>query len=127
MKAQDLVMPYFVVHGKGLKKPILSMPGSYRFSVDQLVFEVRQASKLGIKSILLFGIPKKKDLLGSEAYAEDGIVSRAIRAVKKALPKLQVIADVCLCEYTSHGHCGVIKSPNKAEINLPKTLELYAA
>lgn len=126
MKTKDLVMPYFVVHGKSIKNPIKSMPGTYHFSVDRLIAEVRQASKLGIERILLFGLPQTKDPLGSEAYAEDGIVPQAIRAIKKAWPKIQVIADVCLCEYTNHGHCGVLKSPNKAEINLPKTLELYA-
>lgn len=118
-----LIMPYFVVHGRGIKKPIKSMPGNFHFSVDMLVKEVKSLKKIGIKSILLFGIPQKKDLAASEAYSYNGIIQQALRALKEAKTKVQLITDVCLCEYVTHGHCGVLKG---RKIDRKKTLELYA-
>ena len=119
----DLVMPLFVRHGKGVKSEISSMPGNYHFSVDTLVEEVGSIADLRIPAIILFGIPEKKDSLGSEAYSDDGIVQQAVRAIKKAGHNVLVIADVCLCEYTDHGHCGVVVD---GRIDNDRTLELLA-
>ncbi len=119
----DLVMPLFVRHGKGVKSEISSMPGNYHFSVDTLVEEVGSIADLRIPAIILFGIPEKKDSLGSEAYSDEGIVQRAVRAIKKAGHNVLVIADVCLCEYTDHGHCGVVVD---GRIDNDRTLELLA-
>ncbi|MBI4197046.1 MAG: porphobilinogen synthase [Deltaproteobacteria bacterium] len=104
----QLIQPFFVVHGRDVRKPIRSMPGVYQLSVDTLVKEAKESYKLGIPAILLFGIPKKKDEQASEAYDLDGIVQRAVREIKSKIPGLVVITDVCLCEYMSHGHCGII-------------------
>ena len=104
----DLILPLFVVDGKGVQNPIPSMPGQYQLSIDNLVKTARQAVERGIPAIILFGIPAKKDPLGTQAYARDGIVQRAVKAVKSKLPDLVVITDVCLCEYTDHGHCGFV-------------------
>ena len=123
LRIDDLIYPMFVQPGKGLREPISSMPGNYRFSIDELVKEVKDIYKLGIPAIILFGIPEKKDEVGSEAYAKDGIIQRAIKAIKDAVPEIIVITDVCLCEYTSHGHCGVIKNN---EVDNDATLELLA-
>jgi porphobilinogen synthase len=123
LTVDDLVYPLFVEHGRGLRQPITSMPGQFRFSVDELVKETKDVAGMGIPAVLLFGIPAKKDPRGSEAYADDGIVQQAVRAVKDTVPDLLVITDVCLCEYTSHGHCGVVE--NDAVRNDP-TLELLA-
>ncbi len=123
LSADDLVLPLFAVHGKGVREPIASMPGVARLSVDFLVEECREAHALGIPAVILFGIPEHKDALGSEAYADDGIVSRAITAVKEAVPDLAVWADVCLCEYTDHGHCGVIRD---GQVDNDATLPLLA-
>jgi porphobilinogen synthase len=106
LTTDGLVMPYFVVHGEGVKSEIQSMPGNFHLSPDKLVEEVRKTASLGVPAVLLFGLPAAKDPLGSEAYAEDGIVQQAVRRLKQACPKTLVIADVCMCEYTSHGHCG---------------------
>lgn len=105
----NLVYPLFVVHGRNIKEEITTMPGNFRFSVDLLVEEAKEIESLGIPAILLFGIPKKKDSLGSESYANDGIIQQAVRALKKEKIDLLIITDVCLCEYTDHGHCGVIE------------------
>jgi porphobilinogen synthase len=105
----DLIYPLFVVEGRDVRRPIASMPGVFNLSVEHAVAEARQAKSLGIPSVLLFGIPNHKDAKGSQAYAQDGIVQRAIREIKAADPDIQVIADVCLCEYTDHGHCGVLE------------------
>ena len=105
----DLIYPLFVRPGKGVKNPISSMPGCYQFSIDELIKEAKEANELRIPGIILFGIPERKDEAGSEAYAADGIVQKAIRALKEAVPDLLIITDVCLCEYTSHGHCGLVK------------------
>jgi len=104
----DLIMPLFVRPGTGVKKEIPSMPGNYQLSVDTLVEETRELEDVGVPAIILFGIPKNKDALGTEAYAEDAVVCRAVEAIKKACPALCLITDVCLCEYTDHGHCGAI-------------------
>ncbi len=105
----DLILPLFVRPGKGVRQPISSMPGHFQLSIDLLVKEVKEAKSLGIPGVILFGIPEKKDKMGSEAYAEDGIIQRAVRAIKEKVEGILVITDVCLCEYTSHGHCGVVK------------------
>ena len=104
----DLVMPLFVHYGKGIKNPIVSMPGIFQFSIDLLVIECKRLYDLGVKSVLLFGIPVTKDETGDCACSESGIVQQAIYAIKKAVPQMYVIADVCNCEYTTHGHCGTI-------------------
>jgi porphobilinogen synthase len=118
-----LVMPYFVCSGKKVKQPIDSMPGNERLSVDMLVDAAKTTHALGIPAILLFGIPEKKDEVASEAYAEKGIIQQAIYVVKSAVPELLVITDVCLCEYMSHGHCGIVK--NGKVLNDP-SVELIA-
>jgi porphobilinogen synthase len=119
----DLIYPLFVQPGKGIKNPITSMPNCYQFSIDELIEEVKEVNDLGVSGIILFGIPEKKDEVASEAYAADGIVQKAIKAVKDAVPELLIITDVCLCEYTSHGHCGLVK--DGVILNDP-TLELLA-
>ncbi len=105
----DLVLPLFVVEGSGIREPIASMPGVFRHSVDMLVNEVKEVRDLGIPAVILFGIPSDKDARGSGADAVDGIVQRAVEASKSAEPELCVITDVCLCEYTDHGHCGIVE------------------
>ena len=105
----SLIFPMFVKEGKGIREEIPSMKGQYRYSVDQMFYELEQLSKTGVSSVMLFGIPDHKDEVGSGAYDENGIVQRAIRQIKQDYPDLIVIADVCLCEYTSHGHCGLVK------------------
>jgi porphobilinogen synthase len=100
----------FVCHGKGVKNEISSMPGNYQQSIDNLVKDCEEVKDLGIPAVILFGIPEHKDEVGSEGYSDEGIVQHAIKAIKHKMPDLTVITDVCLCEYTSHGHCGVIKT-----------------
>ena len=119
----DLIYPLFVRPGKGVRNPISAMPGCYQFSIDELIKEAKEIDQLGIPGIILFGIPERKDEVGSEAYAEDGIVQTAVRALKDAVPDLLIITDVCLCEYTSHGHCGLVK--DGVILNDP-TIELLA-
>lgn len=104
----DFIYPLFIVEGRKIKEKISSMPGIDRFSPDMLAPEVKEIASLGITAVLLFGIPQHKDPSGSQAYAARGVVQQAIRAIKKAAPEMLVVTDVCLCEYTSHGHCGVI-------------------
>ena len=108
VSVSDLIYPVFVIEGKDIKNPIPSMPGIYQYSIDRLDEELDRIREAGIKGVLLFGIPKHKDERGTEAYNEHGIIQEAIRYIKKVFPELVVIADICLCEYTSHGHCGVI-------------------
>jgi len=108
LSVDDLVYPLFAVHGDGVKKEVPSMPGVYHLSVDLLCREAEYIFSLGIPAVILFGIPSVKDETGSEAYAEDGIVQRAVRAIKSSVPEIVVITDVCMCEYTSHGHCGIV-------------------
>lgn len=109
LNTDNLVYPLFVVPGKNIKEEIQSMPGSFHLSVDNLVREVREVNGLGIPAVMLFGLPERKDEKGSQAYAKDGIIQQAVRAIKDALPDYTVITDVCLCQYTSHGHCGILK------------------
>ncbi|MCC6551307.1 MAG: porphobilinogen synthase [Ignavibacteriaceae bacterium] len=104
----DFIYPLFVVPGEKVKNPVKSMPGVYQLSIDMLVKECAEVASLGLKAVILFGIPEHKDEVGSGAYDENGIIQRSIRAIKKEVPYLLVITDVCLCEYTSHGHCGVL-------------------
>jgi porphobilinogen synthase len=109
LSTDDLILPLFAVGGKNVKNPIPSMPGHYQLSIDNLTQVTAQAHELGIPAIMLFGLPDKKDALGTGAYVKDGIVQRAVRAVKDKLPDLAVITDVCLCQYTDHGHCGIVQ------------------
>jgi len=109
LSIDDFVYPAFVVPGKGVRESIPSMPGCFRFSIDSLVAEAKEIKGLGIPAILLFGIPETKDEIGTEAFSPDGIVQRAVKAIKAHVDNLLVITDVCLCEYTSHGHCGVVR------------------
>ncbi|MCE5312867.1 MAG: porphobilinogen synthase [Nitrospiraceae bacterium] len=119
----DFIYPLFVTTGKGVKKEISSMPGCYQESVDQAVLNAKEAYSLGIPSIILFGIPDKKDDLGTSGYDDNGVVQTAIKAIKDAVPELYVITDVCMCEYTSHGHCGFIE---KGDVSNDKTLPLLS-
>lgn len=123
LSVEDLIYPLFVCPGEGVRREVASMPGVYTLSIDQLIEEAQDVKRLGIPAIILFGIPERKDEVGSEAYAEDGIIQRAIRALKREVPGLIVIADTCLCEYTSHGHCGVVRD---GEVVNDPTLELLA-
>jgi len=123
LSVSDLVYPLFVVEGKGIKKPIGSMPGNFQLSIDNLIMEVEKTKGLGIPAVLLFGIPDKKDEVASGAFARDGIVQRAVRRIKEKVPDILVITDVCLCEYTSHGHCGMIE---KGDVDNDSTLEVLA-
>jgi len=110
LSPDNFIYPLFVTHGKGVKKEIGSMPGNYQQSIENIVKDCEEVHGLGIPAVILFGIPEKKDELGTEAYSDEGIVQHAIKAIKHKLPDLMVITDVCMCEYTSHGHCGVIKN-----------------
>ncbi len=123
LSVKHLVYPMFILPGQKVRQEIASMPGIFRLSIDQAVEEAREVYALGIPAVILFGIPEKKDEIGSEAYASKGIIQRAIGALKKAVPDLLVITDVCLCEYTSHGHCGLIRN---GEVDNDLTLEQLA-
>ncbi len=123
LSARSLIYPLFVCPGQGVKDAIGPMPGHYRWSTDLLVEECKSARDLGIPAVILFGIPESKDEVGSGAYDPDGIVQRAVRAIKREMPDLAVICDVCLDEYTSHGHCGVVKN---GDVDNDATLELLA-
>jgi len=120
----DLILPLFVTYGEGVKKPISSMPGSFQMSVDKVTEEAREVASLGIPAVILFGIPEVKDETGSSAFDPKGPVQEAIKAIKKDAPDLLVVTDVCMCEYTSHGHCGIIK---EGDVDNDATLELLAA
>jgi porphobilinogen synthase len=108
LSVDNLILPLFAINGKGIKNPINSMPGQYQLSIENLVKTSRKAYKLGIPAVMLFGIPDKKDPLATSAYAKDGIVQKSTRTLKDKIPGLAVITDVCLCQYTDHGHCGVV-------------------
>ncbi len=123
LSPQDFVYPIFVTHGRNVRREIASMPRQYHLSLDQLPGEAAELQSLGIPGVLLFGLPAAKDEAGSEAYAPDGIVQQAVRALKEAAPDLVVITDVCLCEYTSHGHCGVVRD---GDVDNDATLPLLA-
>jgi len=120
---QDFIAPLFVKPGRGVKEPISSMPGQYHFSVDTVVEEAEALWASGVVSVILFGLPDRKDASGTRSWAEDGVVQQAVSAVKGALPDMMVITDVCLCEYTDHGHCGVITN---GEVDNDATLALLA-
>ena len=131
LSVDDLVAPFFVREGKGIRKEIPSLPGHSQLSIDNLVREVRSARNLGIPAVLLFGIPDSKDALASGAYDSNGIVQKACRRIRDAVPGILVITDVCLCEFTSHGHCGIVKAKgpsNKKDFRIDNdaTLELLS-
>lgn len=119
----DFIYPLFVTFGKGIKKEVSSMPGCFQESIDEVIKTAKEVHSLGIPAVILFGIPEHKDEMGSEAYSDEGVVQRAIREIKDKVPELYVITDVCLCEYTSHGHCGIIE---KGDVVNDRTLDLLA-
>ncbi len=123
LSVKEFVYPVFVTHGRGVRAPIEPMPGCYHLSLDTLTEEVSEAGELGVPAVLLFGLPAEKDPLGAEGYDPEGIVQEAIRAIKKTTPDMMVITDVCMCEYTDHGHCGVI---DNGRVDNDRTLELLA-
>jgi porphobilinogen synthase len=123
LSVNDLIYPMFSAFGSGIKKEISSMPGIYQQSIEHIVEEAREVYGLGIPAVILFGIPETKDAVGSDAYSDTGIIQETIRAIKKGVPGLVVITDVCLCEYTDHGHCGIIKN---GDVDNDSTLELLA-
>jgi porphobilinogen synthase len=132
LNARDFIYPLFVRHGEG-RSPIRSMPGVYQLSVGEAVRQAEVALKSGVSAVILFGIPQEKDPIGLENFAEHGIVQRAIRAIKKEIPEMVVITDVCLCEYTDHGHCGILNTGEHFQVTLPEgyvlndpTLEILA-
>jgi len=121
---KDLIMPLFVRPGQRISRPILSMPGIHQFSIDFLKNEIMELESLGISAVLLFGIPEEKDEQGSSAWLENGVIPQAIRAIKEKCPKMVVITDLCMCEYTSHGHCGALKTiGNETHVDNDATLE----
>ncbi|HEU0029131.1 MAG TPA: porphobilinogen synthase [Kofleriaceae bacterium] len=130
LSVDDFVYPLFVVPGNGIEKPISSLPGQFNYSIDKAVDAASRAADLGIPSVILFGVPERKDAVGSEAWKDQGIIQKAIRAIKKARPELVVQADACFCEYTDHGHCGVLHDgqlDNDASLeNLARTVVSYA-
>ncbi len=124
LRVDDLIYPMFSAFGENIKKEISSMPGIYQQSIDNIVIEAKEVFELGIPAVVLFGIPETKDAVGSDAYCATGIIQETIRAIKTAVPDLTVITDVCMCEYTDHGHCGLIKD---GDVDNDSTLELLAA
>jgi porphobilinogen synthase len=123
LAVDHLILPLFAVHGRGVRDPIASMPGVFRCSIDELLKDAKDAAGMGIPAVLLFGVPQSKDHRGSEAYSDDGIVQQVARAVKETIPDLLVITDVCLCQYTTHGHCGVVED---GRVKNDATVELLA-
>ncbi|VAW35507.1 Porphobilinogen synthase, partial [hydrothermal vent metagenome] len=121
LTASDLILPLFVIYGKGVRNPISSMPGHFQLSVDLIGAEAKEAWEAGVSAVILFGIPQEKDALGKSAFDSEGPVPRAIKAIKESVPEMLVITDVCMCEYTSHGHCGVLKD---GDVDNDSTLEL---
>ncbi len=124
LRPEDMIYPMFSAFGKDIKKEIVSMPGIYQQSIEHIVTEAKEVYELGIPAVILFGIPETKDALGQDAYSDTGIIQETIKAIKAAVPKLLVITDVCMCEYTDHGHCGVIKD---GDVDNDETLKLLAA
>jgi porphobilinogen synthase len=124
LKIDDLIYPLFSAFGRDIRREIPSMPGIFQLSIENLVTEAREAHQLGIPAVILFGIPEQKDALGSDSYSEEGIIQQTVAALKAELPELIVITDVCLCEYTDHGHCGVIKGD---DVDNDATLQLLSA
>ena len=123
LSAADFIYPLFIVEGENVKKEISSMPDQYQLSIDNVLRECEELTKLNVNSVILFGIPNEKDEVGTGAYADDGIIQKATRAIKERFPEMIVVTDVCLCEYTSHGHCGVVEN---GYVDNDKTLELLA-
>lgn len=117
LTTHDLIQPLFILPGKGIRNPIQSMPGQFQFSIDEVVKEAENISRLGIPAVLLFGLPDHKDATGSDNFNPDGIIPKAIRAIKEKLPDLIIISDLCFCEYTDHGHCGIINTPGCGSYN----------
>ncbi|MGP4074559.1 porphobilinogen synthase [Halobacillus sp. K22] len=109
LRKDDLIFPIFVVEGEGIKNEVASMPGVYQVSLDYLTEEMNELTRVGVRSVIVFGVPNEKDEVGSQAYHEEGIVQRSIRLIKEEVPSLTVIADTCLCQYTDHGHCGIVR------------------
>ncbi|MGI6468952.1 MAG: porphobilinogen synthase [Syntrophomonadaceae bacterium] len=124
LSIKELIYPLFVHYGQGIRRPVESMPGVFQLSVDQLPGEIKEIDALGIPAVLLFGIPEHKDSRGSSAYSDDGVIQQAIKLIKDTCPHLQVITDVCMCEYTDHGHCGIINADGTVDNDA--TLELLA-
>ncbi len=114
LQPSDFIYPLFVRHGEGIRHPIPSMPGQHQLSIDTMIEEAERAWRLGVRSVILFGIPEHKDAHGSENYDPHGIIPQAISALKRALPELVVVSDICMCEYTDHGHCGIINKPDES-------------
>lgn len=125
IKTDDLIYPYFVISGKGKAEEIGSFPGQRRFSIDKLLADIKESADLGLNKVLIFGVPAGKDKEGSFAYLKGNIVSAAVKEVKKQFPKVKVMTDVCLCAYTSHGHCGILKRHRK-QIDLAATLDVLS-
>lgn len=123
LSVSDFIYPMFVIPGRGIKEEINSMPGIFRQSIDNVVEEIKEISDFGIQAVLLFGVPEKKDDLGSEGYDENGIIQRALREIREDVKDVLLITDVCMCEYTSHGHCGIIKN---GEVSNDETLQYLA-
>jgi porphobilinogen synthase len=124
LRVEDLIYPMFSAFGENIRKEIVSMPGIYQQSIEHIVAEAREVYELGIPAVILFGIPEEKDPFGRDAYSENGIIQETVRAIKADVPELLVITDVCMCEYTDHGHCGVIKD---GDVDNDETLKLLAA
>ena len=131
LSPEDFIQPYFVVHGKSVRNPISSLPGQFQFSIDELIKDAKETFSLGIKAVILFGIPNSKDSVGSETWNDNGIIQIATKALKDAIPNLLVISDVCFCEYTEHGHCGVVTKSGELDndatlLNLQKQVISHA-
>ena len=131
LSPEDFIQPYFVVHGKLVRNPISSLPGQFQFSIDELIKDAKETFSLGIKAVILFGIPNSKDSVGSETWNDNGIIQNATKALKDAIPNLLVISDVCFCEYTEHGHCGVVTKSGELDndatlLNLQKQVISHA-
>ena len=131
LSPDDFVQPYFIVHGESVRNAISSLSGQFQLSVDELIKDAKEAHALGIKAVILFGIPKDKDSVGSETWDDNGIIQQATKALKKAIPDLLVISDVCFCEYTDHGHCGVVTETGELDndatlLNLQKQVVSHA-
>ncbi len=131
LSPDDFVQPYFIVHGESVRNPIGSLPGQFQLSIDELIKDAKEACSLGIKVVILFGIPKDKDSVGSETWNDNGIIQNGTKALKDSIPKLLIISDVCFCEYTDHGHCGVITENGELDndatlLNLQKQVVSHA-
>jgi len=131
LSPDDFIQPYFVVHGESVQSPIKSLPGQFQLSVDELIKDAEETFSLGIKAVILFGLPKVKDPVGSETWDDNGIIQKATKALKTAIPELLVISDVCFCEYTDHGHCGVVTETGELDndatlLNLQKQVVSHA-